>query len=74
MFMRKKIGFKTKLIGIWLGNPFKRHPTNIHIYCLGFGISFFGGWKLAISKIKRNPSPTVKGYEHSVSIVWHSKH
>lgn len=60
---------KNKLIRIYLGNSLKSRPTNIFIDKLNFGISLFGGWKLAIIKSWWNNEYDCRSFK----IIWHTK-
>jgi hypothetical protein len=62
-----------KSFALYIGNPFKRRPTNVYFYILGFGLSFFGASKLAVIRVRRNPKPVTVGYEYSSKIIWSTK-
>ena len=59
----------SKHFRVYFGNPFKRKPTNIFFDSLGFGLSFFGGWRFAFIKSWYN----VEYNCISAKIVWHTK-
>ncbi len=39
-----------KWVSIYIGNPFKRQPTQVNFPILSVGFSLFGGWKFCLMR------------------------